>query len=238
MNLKAYSSLLFLIVVFLFACKHEAIMPEGFDPNGQNQNGPCDANTIYFEQQVLPILRSTCAVPGCHDVADPARKNVVLTSYTSLINSAEAWDDSQPLETEFWDVIFDGEMPLATSGKKLSQEQKDIIREWLAQGAKNNTCPELESCDTLDVVYSNQIVRIIETHCKGCHSGNDPQAGISLEDYASVKAVASFKINDTSLLIGVVSHADGFVQMPYNQPQLSDCKIIAIKKWIQNGMPL
>lgn len=236
MEVNRFIKIFSIFFIFLFACKHEAIIPDDYDPNALIEDEFCDSNVVYFEQQVLPILLSTCAVPECHDAAKASTKNVVLTSYISLINSSEAWDDADPLKTDFWDVIFDGDMPLPSSGKELSNEQKDLIREWLAQGAKNNSC-KTESCDTTNVTYNNQIVKIIESHCKGCHSGTNPQVGVSLIDYTSVKNIAEFQVDSSSLLFGVVNHSDGFVKMPYNQSKLSDCKITAIKKWIDGGMP-
>ena len=32
---------------------------------------PCSPDSVYFEQQLLPIIQSNCAVSGCHDAAAP-----------------------------------------------------------------------------------------------------------------------------------------------------------------------
>ena len=46
----------------------------------------CHSDTIYFEQEVLPILTSNCAYSGCHDQGS-AEDDIVLTTYETLIES-------------------------------------------------------------------------------------------------------------------------------------------------------
>lgn len=41
---------------------------------------PCSPDTVYFEQQLLPILQSNCASPNCHDNITH-EEGVWLTSY-------------------------------------------------------------------------------------------------------------------------------------------------------------
>ncbi len=53
-----------------------------------------------------------------------------------------------------------------------------------------------------------------------------------LDNYAIVKAAA---VN--GLLLGVITHAPGFAQMPKDAAKLSDCNIAVIRKWINDGAP-
>lgn len=261
--MKSIFYILGIIAVVLVAesCKHEIPDPTGggtTDTTGTGGGGggggtgggdttdttgivTCDPNTVYFQQQILPILVSSCAVPnlGCHNTATSNNKGVVLTSYNSLISSDDAWDtDKTPLDQDFWDVIEDGEMPEPSSGITLTAEQRNLIFKWLQQGAQNNSCePSIGSCDTTNVSFSQDVMPIITTHCKGCHSGTSPQANIVLEDYGTVQSVASTQRNGISLLSGVINHQAGFKNMPYNQPKISTCKILTIESWINKGMP-
>jgi hypothetical protein len=113
----------------------------------------------------------------------------------------------------------------------LGEDQIALIRKWIEQGAQDLYCDEI--CDTTDVTFSDHIWQgIIQPSCFGCHSGPDPGGGIPLEDYDDV-----WTIGDNGLLTGVVNHEAGYTPMPKNGNKLSDCKITAINKWIEDGMP-
>lgn len=51
-------------------------------------NSDCDPDSVYFKQQILPILQSNCAKSGCHN--EESRKHgVVLNSYQNLMSTVE-----------------------------------------------------------------------------------------------------------------------------------------------------
>lgn len=241
-------------VITITGCKHEndvnPVEPPVEDPigggggtggggtggggTGGGGTSNCDPNTVYFEQQILPILISSCAMPnlGCHNTATGNNKGVVLTSYNSLINSDEAWEFGEdPLDQEFWDVIDDGEMPMSPG--TLTQEQKNLIRNWLLQGAQNNSCePSANNCDTLNVTFSGKINPILQNKCIGCHNNSNASSGVNLAAHSGVQVVAL-----NGKLYGAVSHAAGYTPMPFNSNQLPACEIEQIKIWINNGAP-
>lgn len=192
---------------------------------------PCDPDTVYFEKDLLPILQSACAQPGCHDAT--ASDGIRLDSYQAVMASdiVVAFD---PGESEMYEVITENDpdkiMPPPPQ-EPLSNERIQLIYKWINQGAQNLYCDE--ECDTANVTYSGVIwPNIIEKHCYGCHKNPNPLGGLALEDYEDVAAIAS----DGSLL-GVVAHASGYSPMPKNAPKLSECKIAQITKWIEDGIP-
>ena len=75
-------------LLLILSCKH----PYGDLADSVTQIGdtstPCDATKIYFQQQVLPILVSNCAMSGCHDDATH-KEGVVLTSYQKVMATTE-----------------------------------------------------------------------------------------------------------------------------------------------------
>ena len=245
--------LLIIISASLFTltgCKHDndinPVEPPVEDPTpggggggtggggGGGGTNNCDPNIVYFEQQILPILNSSCAMPnlGCHNTATGDNKGVVLTSYNALVNSDDAWEQGKaPLDQEFWDVIADGEMPMSPG--TLTQEQVNLIYTWLVQGAQNNSCePSSSNCDTLNVTFSGTINPILQNKCVGCHNSNNASQGINLSAYSGVQTVAL-----NGKLYGAVSHAAGYIPMPYNSNQLPACEIEQIRVWIDNGAP-
>jgi uncharacterized membrane protein len=109
----------------------------------------------------------------------------------------------------------------------LSADQKDLIRRWILQGAKNNFCL---SCDTAKFAFAADIQSIIQANCSSCHSGASPTGNVRLTNYAEIKTVA-----DNGKLASVISwqHA---IKMPQGA-KLPDCQISKINKWIRNGAP-
>lgn len=79
-----------LLTLYMVSCKHDPAL----NPQGQNNttNNPtivstnCDPDTVYFQNEVLPIIQSSCAKSGCHDAATQA-EGVYLGNYASIMNT-------------------------------------------------------------------------------------------------------------------------------------------------------
>ncbi len=216
----------------MIACKHE--IPEPLlviDPPTVSEF-QCSDDSIYFNEQVLPIFASSCAVPGCHDQLN-AQEGFVFDSYENIMASGEITpgdlDDGDIVEVINEDDP-DKIMP-PPPNNSLSQEQIDIIEAWILQGAVNNSCPDA-FCDTLDVSYSTRIEPLILSNCSGCHDSVDPTAGLSLTSYDQISEIALSGSLQSSLL-----GMNGFTLMPFNGNELSDCQIRMIELWIDNGAP-
>lgn len=88
------------------------------------------------------------------------------------------------------------------------------------------------ACDTTSVKYSVDIKSILQNSCYSCHgnTSSGSGAGIVLEGYSNLtKWVAN------GILIGNVTHANGFVAMPYGLPKLPDCEVNKIIAWVHQG---
>lgn len=240
-----YSVLFILSAVIVFqACKHEPIVPPGEEMGntgggsgggGGEGGADCDPDTVYFQQDVLPIFQSSCALSGCHDAAT-AQDGIVLTDYDNIMETGDI--EGGDLDAgKVWEMITETDIddpedrmpPLPNEA--LSQEQKDAIQTWIMQDALNTSC-EPSSCDTLNITYSGTIRPLIENRCEGCHSGDSPSGGISYENYSGVAEVAA-----DGRLLGAISWEPGFENMPQNGDQLSECYIDQIRIWIENGYP-
>ncbi len=202
-----------------------------FDSPGGGTGHPCDPDTVYFQNEVLPLIISSCATTDCHDKLTEEQE-ILLVDYASIIKYGKI-RPGEPEESELYEKIIktddDDRMPPPPKAP-LTSEQKDIIWIWIKQGALNNSCDE--DCDTTNVTFSETIWPTIETNCFGCHSGPQPSGGVSLVDYTSVAAVAN-----NGKLFGTINHDQGFVPMPRNAPKLSACKVEQVKIWIEDGTP-
>jgi hypothetical protein len=229
-------------ILLLLSCKHELPEPAGnTNPgNGTGTGNPgsgpvttsCSPDTAYFQQQVLPIFISNCAMSGCHDAASH-QDGVILTDYNSIISTGDI-DPYKPDKSEVFEKITDSDpsdrMPPPPKNP-LSQAQIETIRKWILQGAKNNSCVS-SACDSINVTYSATIKNIISNKCQGCHSGSAPANGFDFSTYTGVKA----RVTDGKLW-GAVNHMAGYSPMPKNGSKLSVCELGQIKKWIDMGAP-
>jgi len=227
-------------LLLAMACKHDpVVVPDddngnGGDP-GNDTTDPggitCDPDTVYFQNDILPLLQSSCGIAGCHDPGT-AEDDVILTDYQNIIQTGEIVPGN-PEESEVYENITEDDpdkiMP-PPPNEPLSSEQISMIRTWIEQGAKNNYCDE--ECDTTNVTFSGIVWNTINNSCTGCHSGGSPQGGIFLENYDDVVAMA-----ESGRLMGAINWEPGYANMPQNGEQLSECKRRAIEIWIEDGMP-
>lgn len=189
----------------------------------------CNPDTVYFASQILPLMLSSCAMSGCHDVISK-KEGVVMTDYTNIMKIVKA---SNPTGSKLYKSLINTNlqerMPLAPI-PPFSQTQIDLVYKWIAQGAKNNACVNnsTANCITTNMSYSKDIQPILNSNCTGCHNDVAPSAGINLTTYAGTNAIST-------RLIGSITHAAGFAPMPTASIQLSTCDINKISAWISQG---
>jgi Planctomycete cytochrome C len=216
-----------ILFVFILSCKHEipVTVVENTPISGGTQ--PCSVDTVYFQNKVLPLLNSGCAMSGCHD-AITHKEGVNLTTYANIIATGGV-QPGNPAGSELYKVLNKSgsdRMPPPPAAA-FTQAQKDIIYKWILQGAKNNACND---CDTTVFTYSGAVSPLMNTYCKGCHNPLSLGGGIDVSTYASVKAIAL-----NGKLMGSIQHTAGFIAMPQGSTKLSDCRIEQIQKWISAG---
>jgi hypothetical protein len=227
-----------LLGIFGSSCVHDPLvsdMPDvPVDTGGVDTSlggNPCHPDSVYFANDILPLLVSSCAIPGCHDPAT-AEDGVVLNSYNNIINTGDI-EPGDPSDSDLYEVITETDpdkvMPPPGSGLSLTPDQIMDIFVWIQQGALDNSCSD---CDTTDVTFSGTVWPIVNTSCTGCHSGSSPQGGVSLTNHAQVAAAAA-----NGSLLGTLRAEPGYTLMPFGGPALSECAIAAIERWIEDGSP-
>jgi hypothetical protein len=225
------------LLVVLSGCQHEpTILPEIPVPSGSGNGGGeepeevvCDTNTIWFQQQIQPLLISNCSMGnGCHSSATDDNDWIDLTNYDAIMNSGVVQDG------DLWEAINDTDpddmMPRPPQAP-LTTAQIALIGQWIQQGAQNNSC-EPSACDTVNVTYSGTIRPIIESRCQGCHSGATPQGGLDFSQWSVLNAVAA-----DGRLAGAIQHDPDFASMPPSGSPLSDCRVDQFLIWIEAGAP-
>lgn len=230
LSTPVYAVTAVLLSVFLLlqvSCKHEIPEQILIDPPVDGGTQTCSTDTVYFQNKVLPLINSSCAMAGCHD-AISHEDGVNLSSYAKILATGGV-KPGNPAGSKLYTVLNksgnDRMPPPPAAG--FTQAQKDIIYKWILQGAKNNSCND---CDTTSFTYSAAIAPMMNTFCKGCHNPSSLGGGIDVSTYNAVKTIAA-----NGKLVGSIAHTAGYVAMPQGSNKLSDCRITQVKKWIAAG---
>lgn len=233
LKMNQFKNLVFLLIVFLIAtCKHDPFPgPTVWPLSSEDSSNTrvCDPDTIYFNKDVLPILISSCAYVGCHDVAS-AQDGVVLNNYDNTINTG----DVRPGDlsgSDLYDVLTENDpdkiMP-PPPNSALSQAKIEIIGKWILQGAQNLNC---STCDSSDLRFNGNIQPIINQNCVTCHGPTNPSAGLSLTNYQNVSSAIQNN-NFKEKINGEVN----FSVMPPGG-KMNDCDLERMNKWLNAGSP-
>ncbi|MBX7225595.1 MAG: hypothetical protein K1X55_06170 [Chitinophagales bacterium] len=221
------------IIGLLFSsCVHDPIAGEPIIPKVLE---PRDTSKVYFVNDLLPILRSSCAIPGCHDAATPAA-NINLTSYESILASKVGGEPilvpGKPLQSKLYratrglDILVAMPTPF---NFQITDKDKNMIAKWIAQGALNNECEYI--CDEGEITYFGTIRPLIDKYCTGCHYGLYPSDDILLETHGQVAELAL-----NGKLYNALLGQNGVARMP-QLAAMPDCEIAQIKEWIDAGAP-
>jgi uncharacterized membrane protein len=222
--------LLLSIIAAFFACRHQ--LPDGVGSNGSGGGGippavtSCSPDTVYFVNEIMPIISSNCTMSGCHDNITHA-EGANLTTYNNIMRYVIAGNATS---SKLYKVIIktNGDRMPPPPMAAFTAEQKAKIQKWINQGAKNNNC--IGGCDTAVFTYSGALKSIVSNKCVGCHNSSSLGGNIDLSTYNGVKAVAL-----NGKLYGSVANQPGFSPMPKNSSKLSDCEIRQMQKWITAG---
>ena len=228
-----------LVIANFISCTHEPFLSPDDPNNPDNQpvdmesvdfvinTQPCETDVVYFDNQILPIFISNCAISGCHD-AQSAEEGVVLTNYNNITKKIKP---GNPDDSEYFTVLTktgsDDLMPRNPNTEKgfsLPADQINIIKTWINQGAKNNYC---DDCDTMSYTYSGTIKAIVDQNCAtsiGCH-GNGSSYG-AFTTYAGLKSRVDNQLIQKRAIVNQDMPPAG--SMP-------DCELLLIKNWIDDG---
>jgi hypothetical protein len=214
-----------LTLVMAEACKHDPVEPitQPTTTSGTTTGNPIPSDSVCFNTQILPFFISTCGSSGCHSATNP-QKGFNLTTYTGIMQGIVP---NKPAEGKIMKEIIDGEMPPAGP---LTATQKALLEKWISEGATQRNC--INTCDTNNVTYTNQVASVIQTYCVGCHNGSSGSGGVNLNSYTAVK-------NETlnGKLICTILQTGGCSPMPKSGPKLSLCDIRKFELWRTANCP-
>lgn len=213
------------LFVILSACKHDTLIEI------PSTKVDCNNGEVDFVNQVLPILQTSCATSGCHNVGSH-KEGIVLDSYKNIMETVEV-NAGDANSSKLYEVLIETGndiMPPTSSGMSLTAAQKNIIKDWINQGAKNVECNQNNAfCDSVNVSFANTLQPMLDLHCVSCHTTGNT-TGVFLNNYANVLISAN-----NGSLYGSMNHESGFDAMPKNLPKLGICELTIVKNWIAEG---
>ena len=91
---KFYIILAAIIALYgLNACRHEIPERNVEVVTPPATTNPCHPDSVYFMNEIMPIISSNCTMSGCHDLASH-KDGVILVNYTNIRRYVKPGDPS------------------------------------------------------------------------------------------------------------------------------------------------
>lgn len=190
-------------------------------------NSELAASSIQSQDKAMSVIESRCV--SCHNSQNPSGGIDYVNNVSQLLGSGlviPRYPELSPL----YQVIAQGDMP---PSKPLSQDEVNIINEWIKTGFQSGTTPvgNVPIVNTnLEPKFTSVFNNVIKPKCLGCHSnagGN--KGGVNLETYNSLRSFTTPGLSANSVLVIALS-AGGKMSGRVTANELS-----VIKQWIDAG---
>jgi mono/diheme cytochrome c family protein len=100
---------------------------------------PDSAKPISYQNDIMPLLTANCI--GCHS-PEKKKGGLDMSSYAGLAKGGKegvAFVAGQPDKSPMYTMVIGPEPMMPEKGDKLTAAQSDIIKKWIAEGAKDDT---------------------------------------------------------------------------------------------------
>ena len=209
------------------------------------------ADSLTYTKDILPIFTSTCL--DCHGPDENRRMlNLRLDTQDFLSSHIVAGDPGNSL---LFQRISEDDMirvmPPSSSGRTLTQQQIQIVRDWIEGGAPwGEDLNETQRADLVQaaerqVVFTREVRPILSRNCFQCHGPDEEnrQMGLRLdtpEGFAGDRGnfggpvVIPGNAADSLLFERITAEAENF-RMPRDREALTADEVETIKLWINQG---
>ncbi|GMT46382.1 MAG: hypothetical protein IEMM0006_2214 [bacterium] len=215
-------------LLWIGGCTHK---PGVYYNNTPEVSANYSADTVYFQNDILPLLNSTCDLSSCHD-ATTGKEGVVLTDYAAVMKTGGI-NLQNPAESGIYRVLSksgEDRMPPAPAQAWSSNQTASLLK-WISQGALNNAYVDT-TCDTTRVTFVGNVAPILQKYCDGCHNSSNPLGGIDLTNPSQLALLSG-----NGSLLGAIRQKSGYIPMPLGGNKLSNCDIETIAIWIRDTTP-
>ncbi len=232
----------------------------------QRQMNPGDASKpnqgISFSKEIAPILAGKCV--SCHD--DDARGGLRLDTFAGLRQGGTSGPLLVPGSAQrsllALRLVAPGQQRMPRGPQPLPPAEINKIAEWINQGARYDhddettlladlgkptmKKPEIKIAKpegTETVSFKQDIAPLFVTFCIGCHGGNNPDSGFSLETIESMLiggdsgvVLIPGKLEESRLfrLTGGLENP----RMPQGQARITRKNYEDLRTWILEGIKI
>lgn len=95
-----------------------------------------NTHTVCFERNILPVFKNNCGVVDCHD-QQTMSGGYALIDYNSIMKGVVPF---KPAKSMVYKTITGKETSSMPPGLELTVEEKQLINNWISQGAGNTMC--------------------------------------------------------------------------------------------------
>lgn len=217
---------------------------------------------VSFSSDIAPIFNERCL--RCH--GDRASGGLDLSSYASMANGGQnkpVLVPGSPRRSLLMAKLAhpDEKQRMPKGGAQLSNEDLLLINTWIDTGAKfDGDNPQMILGDLIraanrpnmekieipkatgneTVSFTNDIAPFMSRLCLGCHSGNNPRGGLSLETFEKMmeggdsgRVIIPGNLEGSRMfrLVGGLENP----RMPQGQARITRQNYEDIKKWFEEG---
>jgi hypothetical protein len=205
-----------------------------------------ELDEVCFQDQILPIIQTSCGISGCHDIQG-AEEGFVAKDYNSIMKLVKAGDARN---SELYKVITAINSPeMMPPDRALNREQRTLIQVWIEQGAKNSTCTE-NPVDTGNIIpvpnpdticFTQHVLPILQSSCAtaGCHDAATHKEGYVFTSYATLmqksESIVPYNPNESKVYKVITENESDDRMPPPPDPALTSDQIAVIRDWILQG---
>ena len=211
--------------------------------------GTAGVTAADFNTQVRPVFEANCI--ACHQ-PDKAEGKLDMTTLAAILEGSSSGDvltagdpdDSYLLKSMLLPADDDDLMPPPKNGGPLPKEITDVVKSWIADGAKWPEGVVLEQRQRVDFV--EDIRPILELNCVSCHRNGNADGGyrMDLKEQAFTSGdnapnLIAFNAEKSAVhFLTVLDKDDDDLMPPANKGgPLPKEQTDLLRMWIEQGAP-
>lgn len=231
-SMKKLRFFFFVSVYFLLAsCSHDELTPVS------------NFETICFENQILPVFQTGCAISGCHS-SQSEEGGYLFSDYAGIVRAISPGD---PYSSKaYLSIIASGGEHAMPPDRPLPEAERTLIRIWIEQGAMNTTCSDTGGGVVIpkdtSTCFTGEVLPILLSSCSttDCHDAGSHKEGIVLDSYESIFTYGEESMvvtgNPEGSKLYKVLNASGEERMPPSPySPLTEAQKQTIYDWIKEG---
>ena len=208
---------------------------------------------------VVDVMNANCVM--CHNAAAPGANLALDGDLCDALVDVEgragvlvvAGDAANSYLVAKMEGTSDIEGTVMPPGGRMSDENLDIVRDWIDDGAQCNAEADADSIDTGDdgeddedtgnvgddsTLTFSAVYAILTTHgCANCHNSGSTNYSTEGAAHATVLSQITVGNGEASYLPLKINGEAGGGRMPPSAPRVSEAELVTIRAWIDDGAP-